>query len=743
MFEAYRQTNTYKMNKNLLLYIIFTAVFLGIVWFFIREGHSLESIQVPNNQRVETPASGENTHLLTLFTSELDHNIHHPLALLILQIISILVVARIFAIAMGKIGQPTVIGEIIAGIVIGKSVVGTFFPEFSAFLFPPESLPNLQFLSQIGLILFMFIIGIELDVNVLKQKIQEAVVISHASIVIPFALGVILSYFIYTTYAPAHISFLSFSLFMGIAMSITAFPVLARIIQERGLAKTRLGSIVITCAAADDITAWCLLAVVIAIVKAGNIATAIFTISCSAGYVIFMLYAVRPFLSKVSKVYTSKESINKNVVAFFFIVLLSSAYIAEIIGIHALFGAFLAGAIIPNDIRFKEILTEKIEDVSLVLLLPLFFVFTGLRTQIGLLQDVSLLITCFVIILTAIVGKLVGAATVAKLMGLSWRDSLTIGVFMNTRGLMELIILNIGYDLGVISTEIFSMMVLMALATTFMTGPCLNLINSFFDRYHNVALIQKKKNDYHILISFGPSQMGSKLLELVSQFTYKMSRKVDITALHLTPSTQLSQVNALTFETESFAPIKETAAQMGITIETKYKVTEDVGKGVASTANRGSYDMLIVGSAKSLFSQDKLGGTVRSIIENTKCTVGVFIDRGFEAAHKIVVFIETQEDVGLLYFACHFLDNISDLVRVVYHGSLYQEVTKFLTKPELPAKSVAMVQIENFQETVLEGVDLVMMSLDYWHKIDENEVDWIEKLPSVLIIKGKAGIFDQ
>jgi nucleotide-binding universal stress UspA family protein len=309
--------------------------------------------------------------------------------------------------------------------------------------------------------------------------------------------------------------------------------------------------------------------------------------------------------------------------------------------------------------------------------------------------------------------------------------------------LMELIILNIGYDLGVLSIEVFSMMVLMALVTTFMTGPCLNLINSFFDKYHNISLIQKKKNDYHVLISFGPAQMGSKLLELVSQFTYKMSRKVDITALHLTPSTQLSQVNALTFETESFAPIKETALQMGITIETKYKVTEDVGKGVANTANKGTYDMLIVGSAKSLFSQDKLGGTVRSILENTKCTVGVFLDRGFAAAHRIVVFMETKEEVGLLYFSSHFLENITDLIRVVYHGSLYSEVTKFLTRPNLPAKSVAMVQKDNFDDMILEGTDLVVMSLDYWHTIVDSEVYWLEKLPSVLIIKGNANIFDK
>ncbi|TAH18394.1 MAG: cation/H(+) antiporter [Cytophagales bacterium] len=726
------------MKKSIVFYSIVVVFFFGVLLFFIREGQLLENDN-PTKKVTLTNTDTYNTSvdLVQIFSESFHQNSHHPLATLILQIISIIVVARIFSLLMGKIGQPTVIGEIIAGIVIGKSVLGTFFPEFSNFLFPAESLPALQFLSQIGLILFMFIIGMELDVNVLRQKMQEAVVISHASIVIPFALGVILSYFIYTTYAPPHVAFLSFSLFMGIAMSITAFPVLARIIQERGLTKTRLGSIVITCAAIDDVTAWCLLAVVVAIVKAGNATSALFTILFSIVYVVIMLYVLRPFLLRVSKVYASKETLNKNVVAFFFIVLLSSAYIAELIGIHALFGAFLAGAVIPNDLRFKEILTGKIEDVSLVLLLPLFFVFTGLRTQIGLLQDFSLLLTCGAIIITAIIGKLAGAALTAKLVGLSWRDSLTIGVFMNTRGLMELIILNIGYDLGVLSTEIFSMMVLMALATTFMTSPCLDFINYFFDKYHHISLIQNKKNDHAILISFGLPQMGSKLLELVSQFTYKVSKKVDITALHLTPSTQLSQIDALTFEEEAFIPIRETALLMGLKIETKYKVSEDVGKEVALTANRGTYDMLVVGSAKSLFSKDKLGGTVRNIVSNTKCAVAVFIDKDFHIANQIVLFLETQSDIELLQLVRSFLDNVTYLIRIVYEGELYAEVAKFLTNPTLPNKSIAMIQKENFHTSVLEDIDLAIMSINYWQKIDEEEVDWAEKLPSVLIVKGK------
>src|SRR3989338_1201460 len=254
------------------------------------------------------------------FTDTLFNNITHPLANLLLQIITIIVVARIFGFFCRKIGQPAVIGEIIAGIVLGPSLIGLYFPDFSAFLFPSKaSLDNLQFLSQIGLILFMFVVGMELDLNTIRKKANDAVVISHASIIFPFTLGVGLAYFVYDVFAPEGTNFLSFALFIGIAMSITAFPVLARIVQERGLTKTKLGAIVITCAAADDITAWCILAAVIAIVKADSFLSALYIILAAVLYVFIMLKLVRPFLKRLGEKYSSKESLSKPVVAIFFI----------------------------------------------------------------------------------------------------------------------------------------------------------------------------------------------------------------------------------------------------------------------------------------------------------------------------------------------------------------------------------------------------------------------------------------
>ena len=258
-----------------------------------------------------------------------------------------------------------------------------------------------------------------------------------------------------------------------------SFPVLAGIYREHGIHKTKLGAIVITCAAADDITAWCILAAVIAIVKAGSFTSSLYVIALAVFYVILMLKLVRRFLKRVGDLNATKESLNKPVVAIFFLTLLLSSYASELIGIHALFAAFLAGAIMPENNKFRSIFIEKVEDVSMVILLPLFFVFADLRTQIDLIDDPHLWKITGLIILVAVVGKFFGSALAAKFVGHSWKDSLSIGTLMNTRGLMELVVLNIGYDLGVLSTEIFTMMVIMALATTFMTGPALDLIIIF------------------------------------------------------------------------------------------------------------------------------------------------------------------------------------------------------------------------------------------------------------------------
>lgn len=415
------------------------------------------------------------------FNEVLTQNITAPLSVLLLQMFTILFAGRIMGYLFKKINQPAVIGEMAAGILLGASFLGHYFPVISSFIFPAGSLSNLNLLSQVGLVLFMFIVGLELDLKMLKGKTNTAIVISHASIVGPFTLGIALAYYTYQNYAPAGVQFISYALFVGISMSITAFPVLARIIQERGLSKTNLGTIAITCAAADDVTAWCILALVIAIVKAGSAWTAIYTVLLAIAYVVLMLKGVKPLLKILGDRQQGKD-IKSPVIAICLIVLIASAYITDAIGIHALFGAFMAGIVMPADMKFRNLFIEKVESVALLLLLPLFFVATGLKTQVGLLNSGSLWFWCLLIIIVAVVAKFGFSSMAARFTGQSWKDSLQIGALMNTRGLTELVVLNIGYDLGVISQEIFTILVIMALTTTFMTGPLLDLINKFFTK---------------------------------------------------------------------------------------------------------------------------------------------------------------------------------------------------------------------------------------------------------------------
>lgn len=470
--------------KKILIYVLLIGVFATLTWCVIEKGSLVFSptIEILNDQNATIGENAKpvvidsNANVINQFLT----NIKYPLSILLLQVIIILFTSRIFGILFRKLGQQTVIGEIIAGVFLGPSIFGWLFPEQFEFIFPHNSFLSLQFLSQVGLAFFMFVIGMELDLSKIKNKTHDAVIISHVSILFPFFLGTCVSYYIFQELAPKGVSFLSFALFMGIAMSITAFPVLARIIKERGLTKTPLGVLAITCAAADDVTAWCLLAATIAIVKAGSITSSLFTIGLAIIYIILMLYVIKPWLQKMSDKRFKAEKMDKTVVGISFFILLLSAYFTEVIGIHALFGAFIAGVIMPNNIRFKEILTDKVEDVSTILLLPIFFAFTGLRTQIGLLGEGHLWIFCILIICVAVFGKLAGSALTAKIIGQTWKDSLSLGALMNTRGLMELIVLNIGYDLGVFGPELFSILVLMALFTTFMTGPILDFVNLSF-----------------------------------------------------------------------------------------------------------------------------------------------------------------------------------------------------------------------------------------------------------------------
>ena len=456
------------MTRRFLAYTLFVAAGVAAVAGLIQFGTARLATR-------DVPAVAAAAETAGPVARMLD-NARLPLPRLVLQLIVVLIAAQALGSLARRLGQPRVIGEIAAGVMLGPSLLGWIAPDAAAFLFPVSSLPALQLLSQVGVLLFMFGVGLELDPAYLRGKARTAIAVSHVSIIVPFTLGVALSLALYTPYAPPGVPFHSFALFCGIAMSITAFPVLARILEDRRLTHTPLGTTAITCAAVDDVTAWSILAFVVAVTTAAGALETLFTIvALSALFVLTMIVVIRPVLRRT--LYPDQKEValpGRGRLATALLVMLASALVTEMIGIHALFGAFTAGAIMPAG-RFRTVLRDRIEGVGAVLLLPLFFVYTGLRTQIGLLDNASSWAICLAIVVVATAGKLGGSAAAARWTGLSWSDSVALGALMNTRGLMELVALNVGYDLGILTPDIFTMLVLMALVTTAMTGPLLSL----------------------------------------------------------------------------------------------------------------------------------------------------------------------------------------------------------------------------------------------------------------------------
>jgi len=393
----------------------------------------------------------------------------------LLALVVVIVVARAMGALFRRFEQPPVIGEVVAGILLGPSLLGRVAPEASAFLLPPAVAPFLGILAQVGVILYMFLVGLELDAGMLRRRAHASVAVSHASIIAPFLLGSALALWLHPILAPAGVGFTVFALFMGVSLSVTAFPVLARILTDRGLQNTRTGAIALACAAVDDVSAWCLLAFVVGIVQA-DAGRVVGTITLTAGFIVAMLVAVRPAALRLVALREASPNLTQGVLAVVCVALLVSSLATETIGIHALFGAFLLGAIVPHDSALARDLRDKLGDLVVVLLLPAFFAFTGMRTQIGLVHGAEEWAICGVIILVASLGKFGGSAIAARLTGLGWRQSAALGILMNTRGLMELIVLNIGLDLGVLSPKLFAMLVLMALVTTFATTPILHAL---------------------------------------------------------------------------------------------------------------------------------------------------------------------------------------------------------------------------------------------------------------------------
>ncbi len=621
------------------------ALMLGLAalgyWLVRMRGVGLTPPEPAAGQPIFGPAGG---------AAHVDALMHVLLALVV-----VIVVARAVGSLFAYFAQPPVVGEILAGILLGPSVLGRFAPAMQTFLLPHEVAPFLGVLSNVGVILYMFLVGVELDPTLLRKKGHATVAISHASIVTPFLLGALLALYVYPSLSTRDVPFTVFSLFMGVSMSVTAFPVLARILTDRKMHKSRMGVIALTCAAIDDVTAWCLLAFVVSVAQA-RASGAFITFASALGYIALMVLVARPAMVRLSRLYGIKGRLTQGVMAIVFVALLLSALATDAIGIHAVFGAFALGAVIPHDSGLARELTDRLEDLVVVLLLPAFFAFTGLRTQIGLVTTGDQWILCGLIILVASAGKFGGSFVAARLTGLGWRDSSALGVLMNTRGLMELIVLNIGLELRVLSPTLFAMLVLMAIVTTFMTTPVLHLITRGFKIYDEEekqkAAEASPPTGGGLLVPISNPEGLAPLLDLAAAATRPEDPPPRVLALVRRPAGGIrSGLREIDRKESPRSPVlvqaMDHARAVGSTIDAQALWTDDAAADILELAAQPTIGWLLLGYHRPVFGGDLLGGVVKEVLDGMSersVNIGVVIHGHERALDRVIAVVDDSPD---------------------------------------------------------------------------------------------------
>ncbi|HLO51504.1 MAG TPA: cation:proton antiporter [Kamptonema sp.] len=604
-----------------------------------------------------------------------------PIPVLVLaEVLVVIGLSRLVGLGFRWIKQPQVIGEIVAGIMLGPSLFGLIAPDLAAALFPAQAIPFLEILSEIGLIFFMFLIGLELNPKYLKGQLDVAIITSNVSILVPFSLASLLALVLYPLVSNSSVSFTAFALFMGAAMSITAFPVLARIITENNLQSTRLGTLALTCAAVDDVTAWCFLALAIAVTRTNSMLGALPTIFEALIYIAFMFTIVRWFLQRLSKHYNRTGKLTQLVLAGIYAGVVASALITELIGIHLIFGAFLLGAVMPKNAGLTRELAQKTEDFVLIFLLPIFFAYSGLRTQIGLLNLPELWLLCAAVLGVAIVGKYVGTYVAARACGIDKREASALGWMMNTRGLTELIVLNIGLSLGVISPVLFTMLVIMALVTTFMTSPLLELTYPKkliqLETISELGIENSSENEsaigenppyagnsqlltYRILLPLANPSTQKGLLQLAIAIAGTDSHKAAVHPLSLIELDENYAFESTPAEAERVIEARRSKLSDLIQSleppETRklvhpiIRITKDVARETAQIAELDRADLILLGWHRPTFSSNRLGGRVGKILTQSRVDVGVFVDRGRDRLDNLLVpyAANFHDDLGL------------------------------------------------------------------------------------------------
>ncbi|CAN5742973.1 hypothetical protein BH20ACT2_BH20ACT2_10020 [soil metagenome] len=555
-----------------------------------------------------------------------------------LAVAVVILVARSVGFLMSRVRQPRVMGEIVAGILLGPSLLGLIAPEVSRFLFPPEVTGFLRVLAQFGLIFFMFLIGLELDHKLIRGSGRTALLLSHVSIIVPFMFGAAISLVIFPLLGGG--SFTAFALFMGASMAITAFPVLARILTETGLHRTRLGALAITCAAVDDVTAWCLLAVVVAVVQSAGPVDVVVTVSLSLLFVIAMLFVVHPLVGRLAAIHEARGNLTPPLMAGIILALLLAAWTTEAIGIHAIFGAFMFGAVLPRSRRLVSDITARLEDMTVLLLLPIFFAVVGLSTRFGLLDHAELWLVAVMVVVVAVLGKWGGSMLAARIAGEGWRSANALGLLMNTRGLTEIIILTVGRSLGVISPALFTIMVLMALVTTLMATPLLAVLypRTLIDRdVARVAAVERighgRGHVARVMVGVGNPATAGPVVDLVADLRSPDGKAPTVVLAQVVAPPGREEVRANLGRLDAvevaaaagLAPLRDRLARRGVSAELVSAVSADRGTELARLAQANAADVVIIGEHQAFVGSNPLGGTPAGLLRDARAEVAVLI----------------------------------------------------------------------------------------------------------------------
>jgi Kef-type K+ transport system membrane component KefB/nucleotide-binding universal stress UspA family protein len=649
----------------------------------------------------------------------LDALLPDALSHLLVQVVAVVLLSRALAPLLRRFGQPMVLAEIGAGILLGPSVLGWLAPGAEHALFAPDSLPPLQVASALGVVLFMFMIGLQLDPKLLRGHEGRAVVVSQASIALPFVGGVLLAQHLPAPGGSGPV----FSLFLGTAMSATAFPVLARILSERRLLGTRLGAITLACAAVDDVTFWCLLAFVVALARAHGLQDALTTAGLTVGYLLVMFVLVRPLLRRLDQ--RASGTVGQGTVALIVLLLFVSSWVTDWIGIQALFGAFVLGVILPKEGGLAHALVSRLEDLVLIVLLPLFYAYSGSRTDLGLVHSLDDWLTCALVFSVACAGKLGGSAITARLTGLSWRESGALGVLMNTRGLKELIILNLGLDLGVLSPSLFAMMVLMGIGTTVMTSPLLRWLSPEKQELAPPEPVLDEAEPFRVLICVASGRSGPGLVALASALGAGRPGR-PVRALHLLePTDRVSFVLEQVQDPEDyqgFKPLMERAEELVLSVRPMSFVSTEPSVDICRVAEAQETDLVLMGWHRPQINPTLLDGTVHQVLQHARgAVVTLLVGRSLSQLRRILVlFGRSPHDAAVLHLA-HRLARQGSEVTVVHAPEAEAEARR-AAGPGLALRAVRAFSLVDGVLAECHGHDLLIVGVGKSWELEQHRI---------------------